>query len=136
MADDNNRSTLFTTRSTENAMTFFTVVGFLTIVVIFGYHRFQATGTWQEVERVCIFSETAGTIAGFRDSAMIRLMSDCLLRVSEVVAVNCGDLKKSILAVHVSKTDPEGSVKRYMSAMRREMCFPGIATLQRLPAGQ
>ena len=46
MADDNNRSTLFTTRSTENAMTFFTVIGFLTIVVIFGYHRFQATGTW------------------------------------------------------------------------------------------
>ena len=38
--NDNERSTLFTARSTENAMTFFTVVGFLTFVAIFVYHIF------------------------------------------------------------------------------------------------
>ena len=46
MANDNDRSTLFTTRSTENAMTFFTVIGFLTLVVIFLYHFFQVRGPW------------------------------------------------------------------------------------------
>ena len=48
---------------------------------------------WQDVERVCIYAETEGTLIGLRDSVMIRLMSDCLLRISEVVAVNIGDLK-------------------------------------------
>ena len=46
MANDNDRSTLFTTRSTENAMTFFTVIGFLTLVVIFLYYFFQVRGPW------------------------------------------------------------------------------------------
>ena len=40
---------------------------------------------------------------------MIRLMSDCLLRISEVVAVNIGDLKEKTLTVRVSKTDQEGA---------------------------
>ena len=40
---------------------------------------------------------------------MIRLMSDCLLRISEVVAVNVGDLKETTLTVHASKTDQEGT---------------------------
>ena len=49
---------------------------------------------WQDVERVCIYAETEGTLAGLRDAAMIRLMSDCLLRISEVVTVNVGDLQR------------------------------------------
>ena len=48
---------------------------------------------WADVERVCAFAEADKSVAGLRDSAMIRLMSDCLLRVSEVVAVNCGPLQ-------------------------------------------
>ena len=64
---------------------------------------------WQDVERVCIYAETEGTLAGLRDAAMIRLMSDCLLRISEVVAVNIGDLKEKTLTVRVSKTDQEGA---------------------------
>ena len=64
---------------------------------------------WQDVERVCIFAETKGTLAGLRDAAMIRLMSDCLLRISEVVAVNIGDLKETTLTVRTSKTDQEGA---------------------------
>lgn len=72
--------------------------------------RGQVDGlTWQDVERVCIFAETDGTVAGLRDAAMIRLMSDCLLRVSEVVAINCGDLKKNTLDIRISKTDQEGA---------------------------
>ena len=40
---------------------------------------------------------------------MIRLMSDCLLRISEVVAVNVGDLKERTLTVRASKSDQEGT---------------------------
>ena len=40
---------------------------------------------------------------------MIRLMSDCLLRISEVVAVNVGDFKGSTLTLRSSKTDQEGA---------------------------
>ena len=64
---------------------------------------------WQDVERVCILAEMENSLAGLRDSAMIRLMSDCLLRISEVVAVNVGDLKERTLTVRVSKTDQEGA---------------------------
>jgi site-specific recombinase XerD len=64
---------------------------------------------WQDVERVCIYAETEGTLAGLRDAAMIRLMSDCLLRISEGVAVNVGDFKANTLTVHASKSDQEGT---------------------------
>ena len=71
--------------------------------------RGQVDGiTWQDVDRVCIYAETQGTLAGLRDAAMIRLMSDCLLRISEVVAVDVEDIKGKTLAVGSSKTDPEG----------------------------
>ena len=64
---------------------------------------------WQDVERVCIYAETEGTLIGLRDAAMIRLMSDCLLRISEVVAVKVSDLKGSTLTLQSSKTDQEGA---------------------------
>ena len=64
---------------------------------------------WQDVERVCVYAETEGKLAGLRDAAMIRLMSDCLLRISEVVAVNVGDLKETTLTLRSSKTDQEGT---------------------------
>ena len=63
---------------------------------------------WQDVERVCIYAEAEGTLIGLRDSAMIRLMSDCLLRISEVVAVNVGDFKGSTLTLRSSKTRSRG----------------------------
>ena len=63
---------------------------------------------------------------------MIRLMSDCLLRISEVVAVNIEDLDK-VLTVRSSKTDQEGkgeslfigeptrkAIKRYCAAAEIE----------------
>ena len=60
-------------------------------------------GVFQVVSR----AEAADTLAGLRDSAMIRLMSDCLLRISEVVAVNIEDVDTT-LAIRSSKTDQEG----------------------------
>ena len=64
---------------------------------------------WQDVERVCIYAETEGTLTGLRDASMIRLMSDCLLRILKVVAVKVSDPKGSTLTLQSSKTDQEGA---------------------------
>ena len=66
--------------------------------------------TYNLVDRICSQAEadTKKPLAGLRDSAIIRLMSDCLLRVSEVAAVNCGDLKDNTLTIRQSKTDQLG----------------------------
>ncbi len=70
--------------------------------------RGQVEGiTWDEVEEMCAYAEAEGTVAGLRDSALIRLMSDCLLRISEAVAVNVSDVDR-VLRVRQSKTDPDG----------------------------
>ena len=72
-----------------------------------GRGRGQVDGiTWDEVERICALAEARETVAGLRDSALIRLMSDCLLRISEAVAVDVEDIRDSALRVHRSKTDP------------------------------
>ena len=84
--------------------------------------RGQVEGiVWSEVDRVCAFAESDKSIAGLRDAALIRLMSDCLLRVSEAVAVNCGDFKKNTLLIVSSKTDQEG---------RGEALYVGDSTLK------
>lgn len=49
------------------------------------------------------------SLADLRDAAMIRLMSDCLLRISEVVAVDVADLEENTLTLRTSKTDQEGT---------------------------
>ena len=56
--------------------------------------------TWTEVERVCAVAESSKTVAGLRDAAMISLMSDCLLRISEAVAVNLEDIGEEGLQIH------------------------------------
>ena len=71
-----------------------------------GRGRGQVDGiTWEEVDKICALAETEGTIAGLRDSAMIRLMSDCLLRISEAVAIDVADVN-SALRIRQSKTNP------------------------------
>ena len=81
-----------------------------------GRGRGQVDGLdWQDVERICDLAESTQTLSGLRDSAMIRLMSDCLLRVGEVVAVNVEDIKQGVpdksgfstLIIQGSKTDQE-----------------------------
>lgn len=44
---------------------------------------------------------------GLRDSAIIRFLNDCLLRISQTVAVDVGDVG-SVLTLRSSKTDQEG----------------------------
>ena len=79
--------------------------------------RGQVDGlVWRDVDRVCIYAENEGTLAGLRDAVMIRLMSDCLLRISEVVAVDVEDIKGKTLAIEASKTDPEGRGVSCLSA--------------------
>ena len=66
-----------------------------------GRGRRQVDGlTWDDVERVCAAAASADTAAGLRDAAMISLMSDCLLRISEVVAVNAADVREDGLMLH------------------------------------
>ena len=55
--------------------------------------------TWDEVERVCTVAESSETVAGLRDAAMISLMSDCLLRISEAVAVDVEDIEEEGLQI-------------------------------------
>ena len=63
---------------------------------------------WSDVDFVCRFAESEQSIKGYRDSALIRLMSDCLLRISEAVTVNLEDLQDNALIVQSSKTDQTG----------------------------
>ncbi len=56
--------------------------------------------TWDEVKRVCTVAESSETVAGLRDAAMISLMSDCLLRISEAVAVDVKDIGEEGLQIH------------------------------------
>ena len=86
----------------------------------------RGTGQVDGVERddmlrIVAFAESDKTVAGLRDAALIRLMSDCLLRISEAVAVDVSDLQKSTLTVRFSKTDQEG---------RGEKLFVGDTTLK------
>ena len=114
--------------------------------------RGQVDGlTWKDVERVSSFAEASRTLAGLRDSALINLMSDCLLRISEVVAVNVGDIKGSTLRIKSSKTDQEGRgealyicestrrvIKRYLrkSGIERGALFRRVRYQQHLGKGR
>ena len=86
-----------------------------------GRGRRQVDGlTWDDVERVCAAAESADTAAGLRDAAMISLMSDCLLRISEVVAVDVEDVKGEGLQVLGKKAGRErGDVLYICDSTRR-----------------
>ena len=75
-----------------------------------GRGRGQVDGLdWQAVEQICAVAESTETLSGVRDAALMRLMSDCLLRVGEAVSVNVEDITKNILTLRQSKTDQEGA---------------------------
>ena len=87
--------------------------------------RRQVDGiTWDEVEQICALAEAEATVAGLRDSALIRLMSDCLLRISEVVAVDVADVDSG-LTIQPPEIDtetaalPDGTL--YIGAPTREV---------------
>ena len=71
--------------------------------------RGQRNGlTWREVERICGVQEADGTLRGLRNSAILRVMSDGLLRISEVTEFRISGLEENTLRVRFSKTDQEG----------------------------
>lgn len=70
---------------------------------------------WEEADRVANQQWRKRTAAGLRNSALIAVASDALLRVSEIQAILIRDLDlevnslgNSILTIPRSKTDPEG----------------------------
>ena len=71
--------------------------------------------SWDQIARICAVAEATNTVAGLRDSALIRLMSDGLLRISEAVGIDAGHLKtneanggSATLHIPRSKTDQDG----------------------------
>ena len=92
------------------------IVGEITLATMAGIRREgagrgkgQVDGLmWEQVDIVVSYCLNEPTIRGLRDAALIRLMSDCLLRVGEAVAVNCGDLQQRTLRIRKSKTDQAG----------------------------
>lgn len=71
-------------------------------------------------------------------------MSDCLLRISEAVAVNVGDLKDKTLIVRSSKTDQEGigsalyvtsDTRRIINRYRKKAGIEGGALFRRVVRG-
>ena len=71
--------------------------------------RGQRNGlTWREVEKICAVQEADGTLRGIRNSAILRVMSDGLLRISEVTELRISDLEDNNIRVRFSKTDQEG----------------------------
>ena len=71
--------------------------------------RGQRNGlTWRDVEKICAVQEADGTLIGLRNSAIIQVMSDAMLRVSEVVELRVCDLHDKTIHIRFSKTDQEG----------------------------
>ena len=76
--------------------------------------RGQVTGlTREKVNRMVQNAVGSNTLAGLRDAALFRIMSDALLRIGEAVAINCEDIATEFdgsgrLELHRSKTDQEG----------------------------
>ena len=74
-----------------------------------GRGRGQRNGlTWREIEKICAVQEADGTLRGLRNSAILRVMSDALLRISEVTELRIDDLEDNTLRIRFSKTDQEG----------------------------
>ena len=64
--------------------------------------------TWENVEKICAVQEADGTLMGVRNSAIIQVMSDAMLRVSELVELRVSDLQGNMVQIRFSKTDQEG----------------------------
>ena len=64
--------------------------------------------TWRDVEKICAVQEADGTLMGLRNSAIIQVMSDAMLRVSELVELRVSDLQENMVQIRFSKTDQEG----------------------------
>lgn len=89
---------------------------------------------WRQVERACAVAEADGTAAALRDVAVIRVQSDCMLRIGELAALQVGDVKlagDATVTVRSSKTCAEpadqGIGPETVQAVRRWIEAAGIA---------
>ena len=85
---------------------------------------------WRAADLAAVLAEREGTAAGLRDAALLSLMSDALLRVSEASAADVADVARmadgsGTLTVLRSKTDQEG---------RGHVRYLGAATVARIAA--
>ena len=94
--------------------------------------RGQVAGLqWSAADTAAAIASNGGqSLAGLRDAALIAVMSDCLLRVSEAVALQVKDLQTETngtgrLTVRSSKTDQEGA---------GAVLFVGAPTVSRIRA--
>ncbi len=98
-----------------------------------GRGRGQAKGLqWGDADAVAAVAAKEGQtkLAGLRDAALVALASDCLLRVSEVVAVQVEDIEAETdgsgrLTIRRSKTDQEG---------KGAVLYVGASTMRRIAA--
>lgn len=76
--------------------------------------RGQVTGLSRETVKIMVHNAVStDTLAGLRDAALFRVMSDALLRIGEAVAIDCEHITTEFdgsgrLLLHQSKTDQEG----------------------------
>ncbi|MCY3777474.1 MAG: site-specific integrase [Candidatus Aminicenantes bacterium] len=95
--------------------------------------RGQVEGiSWEmaDVIAALITAVETGSLAAFRDAALISIMSDAMLRVSEVAALRCADIREDdggagLLTIRSSKTDQEGE---------GTILFLGALTMRRIRA--
>ena len=75
---------------------------------------------WKQADEACAVAEQDGSVAGLRNAALVGVMSDALLRVSEASATDCEDVRflddgSGLLLVRRSKTDQAGrGCERYL----------------------
>lgn len=87
--------------------------------------RGQVTGLrWEQADAAAAVAANGGKrLAGLRDAALIAVMSDALLRVAEVEALDVAevDLDAQTVTIRRSKTDQEGAgVVLYLGAPTRD----------------
>ena len=96
---------------------------------------------WEQADLMASLAESAGSLGGLRDAAVIAVMSDGLLRISEAAALSVARVRQEEdgtgrLLVAQSKTDPTGrGTVLYLRAwtMQRIAAWTGAAGLRSGP---
>ena len=91
-----------------------------------GRGRGQVAGVrWDQADCVATLATGNGDLTGLRDAAIVAVMSDAMLRVSECAALDVDDVGETTVTVRRSKTDQEAA---------GAVLFIGPATVSRIKA--
>lgn len=93
--------------------------------------RGQVAGiSWKMADAIAelIATSEPGSLSALRDAALVSVMSDAMLRVSEVATLRCSDIEEAedgagLVSIRRSKTDQEGE---------GAVLFLGAATMERI----